>query len=60
MYEWMVNEYPNPRYLVMIQVNLSDRPLYLRSHKIESDDQAFGFNQFSYDELIDEYYQFYD
>jgi hypothetical protein len=60
MYEWMVNEYPNPRYLVKIQVNLSDRPLYIRAHKIESDDQAFGFNQFSYDELIDEYYQFYD
>jgi len=45
---------------VKIQVNLSDRPLYIRAHKAESDDQAFGFNQFSYDELIDEYYQFYD
>lgn len=56
----MVNEYPIPRYYVKIQVNDSDRPFYLRSHKDESDDQVFGFNQFSCDELIDDYHQYYN
>ena len=60
MYEWLITLYPNPRYCVKMQVENSERLLYICAHKSDTDDIEFGFNQATFDDMIDEYRRFYD
>ena len=59
MYEDIVISFPNPRYCIIMEVENSDRFLYLCSYQRDEEDDSFGFNDVTREELLIEYNKFY-
>ena len=59
MYENIIISYPNPRYCVIMEVENSDRPLYMCAYQRDDKDESFGFNDVTREELLVEYVKFY-